>query len=73
MNISIVIFCHIVYNDIGDSMKDLEKTEMLNLTNISKKEKKDLKLMFFRTIPLLLIPMLFVLTIISVHSKRLLP
>lgn len=60
-----------MYNYYGDNMKDLEKTEILNLSNISKKEKKDLKLLFFRTIPLLLIPVFLVLTIISLHSKRL--
>lgn len=52
-------------------MKDNEKTEVLDLSEIKRKEKTDKRNIFFRIIPLLLIPGLFVLTIISMHSKRL--
>lgn len=53
-------------------MNNLEKTEMLDFGGIKFKTKKDKKKFFLRTIPLLLTPLLFVLTIISLHSKRLL-
>lgn len=52
-------------------MKDNEKTEVLDLSEIKRKEKTDKKIILFRIIPLLLIPSLIVLTIISMHSKRL--
>lgn len=44
---------------------------MLDFSGINFKTKMDKKKFFLRTIPLLLIPFLFVLTIISLHSKRL--
>lgn len=52
-----------------------DKTEILNLTDIKKTNKKDKKnkrkIFWFRTLPILMIPILFVLTIISTHSNRL--
>lgn len=58
--------------NLGDNMKDNEKTEVLNFDEIIKfKKKKDKKIIFLRIIPLLLIPILLVLTIISMHSTNL--
>lgn len=52
-----------------------DKTEILNLADIKKTNKKDKKnkgkVFWFRTLPILAIPFLFVLTIISMHSNRL--
>ncbi len=47
-----------------------DKTEVLNLDEI-KFKKKDKKKIFFRIIPIIMIPFLVVLTIISIHSKKL--
>lgn len=47
-----------------------DKTEVLNLNEI-KVKKKDKKKIFFRIIPIIMIPFLVVLTIISIHSKKL--
>ncbi len=55
----------------GDKMRDYEKTEVLDFNSI-KLVVKDRRKIFLRTIPLLLIPGLLVLTIISTHSKKLL-
>ena len=52
-------------------MKKNDKTEVLNLEVLKSKEKKDRKVLFFRILPLIMIPFLFVLTIISTHSTRL--
>lgn len=52
-------------------MQNSDKTEVLNLEVLKTKEKKDKKVLFFRIIPLIMIPFLFVLTIISTHSTRL--
>ena len=52
-------------------MKNNDKTEVLNLEVLKTKEKKDRKVLFFRIFPLIMIPILFVLTIISTHSTRL--
>ena len=49
-----------------------DKTEVLNFDDvIIKPKKKDKKTFLFRILPTLLIPILFVLTIISTHSLRL--
>lgn len=52
-----------------------DKTEVLNFNEIkidnNKKNKKDGKIFLFRILPLILIPFLLVLTIISTHSTRL--
>ena len=47
-----------------------DKTEVLNLDEI-KFKKKDKKKIFFRIVPIIMIPFLVVLTIISIHSKKL--
>lgn len=56
-------------------MKYNDKTEVLNLDGIKtinkKDKKKKRKIFYFRTLPILMIPILFVLTIISTHSNRL--
>ncbi len=56
-------------------MKYNDKTEVLNLDGIKTINKKDkkrkMKIFYFRTLPILMIPILFVLTIISTHSNRL--
>lgn len=56
-------------------MKSNDKTEVLNLDGIKtinkKDKKKKRKIFYFRTLPILMIPILFVLTIISTHSNRL--
>lgn len=56
-------------------MKYNDKTEVLNLDGIKTINKKDKKrkrkIFYFRTLPILMIPILFVLTIISTHSNRL--
>ena len=48
-----------------------ENTEVLNLRSLKPKKKKDKKIFFLRVLPLMMIPILFVLTIISTHSTRL--
>lgn len=48
-----------------------ENTEVLNLRSLKQKKKKDKKIFFLRVLPLVMIPILFVLTIISTHSTRL--
>ena len=64
-----VILCIIT---IGDNMNYNDKTEVLNFDDvIIKPKKKDKKTFLFRILPTLLIPILFVLTIISTHSLRL--
>lgn len=56
-------------------MKYNDKTEVLNLDGIKtinkKDKKKKRKIFYFRTLPILMIPILFVLTIISTHSNKL--
>ena len=47
-----------------------DKTEVLNLDEI-KIKKLNKKKVFFRIIPIIMIPFLVVLTIISIHSKKL--
>ncbi len=52
-----------------------DKTEILNLDDFKKVDKKNKKskrnVFYFRILPILIIPVLFVLTIISTHSTRL--
>lgn len=48
-----------------------ENTEVLNLRSLKQKKRKDKKIFFLRVLPLMMIPILFVLTIISTHSTRL--
>ena len=48
-----------------------DKTEVLNFDDvIIRPNKKDKKVFLLRVLPILLIPILFVLTIISTHSWR---
>lgn len=64
-----VILCIIT---IGDNMNYNDKTEVLNFDDvIIRPNKKDKKVFLLRVLPMLLIPILFVLTIISTHSLRL--
>lgn len=60
-----------MYNYSGDIMDDREKTELLEIDETNKRIKNNKKLVFFRTLPLIFIPALVVLTIISLHSTRL--
>ena len=68
-----------MYNFYGDKMNDMEKTEIINFENktrVKKTEKRidkkmNRKYIIFRLIPILLLPILIDLTIISTHSDRL--
>ena len=55
-------------------MHDYEKTEVLDLNEIKRDKKRESSKknkFFFRTLPLIMMPILFVLTIISTHSTKL--
>lgn len=52
-------------------MKYNDKTEVLNLDDIKTINKKDKKIFLFRVLPILLIPILGSMTIVSLHSTRL--
>ena len=57
---------------MGGKMSNKNDTEVLSLENIEMtKKKKENKIFFLRIIPLIMIPILFVLTIISTHSTKL--
>lgn len=55
-------------------MRDYEKTEVLDLNEIKQDKKRESckkNKFFFKTLPIIMIPILFVLTIISTHSTKL--
>lgn len=52
-------------------MKDNYNTETLDLSNLKKEKNNKKRKFYFRTLPILGIPILFALTIISTHSTRL--
>lgn len=48
-----------------------DKTEVLNLDDIKKTTKKNKKIFWFRVLPIILIPILGSMTIVSLHSTKL--